>query len=51
MALWVGVSLAVACLCIGFAVAVGSLGVANSELASENHKLMIENARLKEGRP
>lgn len=49
MAVWVAISVALACLCIGFAVSTWANGASSSDLEAENFHLLIENERLKRG--
>jgi len=47
MALWVAISISLACICLGFGLAVFAFGDARSDLEQELRIAEIENARLR----
>lgn len=49
MALWLGISIALACLVVGYATACWMEGSSRSDLQQTNFVLEIEIARLKRG--
>jgi len=51
MALWVGISISLTCLVLGYAIACWVTSATQSDLEEENWHLEIENARLKRGNP